>query len=84
MIARIHIDPAEWPRSEGVLVDVRRGGEDWRQAGLYALRRRDIDIEVSAGDQIRVAGFRRGAPPFGAPAGVVALLLSDFVEVTCG
>ena len=84
MIARIHIDPAEWPRSEGIVVDVKRPGEAWRQAGLYALRARDIDIEVNPGDRIRAAGFREGAAPHGSPAGVMALLLSDFVEVTCG
>lgn len=79
MIARIRIDPAEWPRSEGVLVDVQRDGA-WRNAGLFALRAREVDIEVQPGDRIRAAGFRQGEPPHGAPAGVVALLLSDYVE----
>lgn len=81
MIARVHINPSEWPHSEGVLVDRYRAGT-WRHVGLYALRERDIDVDVEPGDRLRLAGFRQGDVPYGSPAGVVALLLSDYVEVT--
>lgn len=80
MLARVSIIAAEWPRSEGVLVDRGRAGT-WDHIGLYALRDRDIEVEVSKGDRLRLAGFRIGAVPDGAPAGVQALLLSDYVEV---
>jgi len=80
VIARIDISPSDWPRSEGVLVD-RDTGAGWQNVGLYALRRRQIDVEVEPGARLRLAGFRLGEVPPGAPAGVAALLLSDYVEV---
>lgn len=83
MIAKIHIDPADWPRSEGVLVD-RHRGVAWEHVALYALRERDIEIEVEPGDKLRFAGFRKGIAPLNAPKGFDALLLSDYLEIPIG
>jgi hypothetical protein len=85
VIARIRIEPEDWPNAEGVLIDLRAAGQDaWRHVGLYALLPRDLDIEVTPGAIIRAAGFRRGEAPHGAPAGVVAMVISDYVEYAVG
>lgn len=83
MIARIRIDPADWARSEGVLVDRHRDGR-WANVALYALRDREIDVEVESGDRLRLAGFRTGDVPHGAPAGITALIVGEYVEVPVG
>ena len=83
MIARIRIVANEWPGSDGVVVD-RTTGAGWGSVGYYDLHDRDISVEFNAGDRLRIAGFRRGDVPQGAPAGVTAFLLGDFVEVPLG
>jgi hypothetical protein len=87
MTVRIRIDENTFDGASPMAMAIDRlpaGSSEWVPVGLYGVRDREIEVDVEPGDRLRAAGASPARVPHGAPAGLTALILSDWIEIPLG